>query len=60
MKLLWKRFLAWSRLSKQAVCELSVGLGPWDDYHDYPDTADKLPRHFGPLICERCGKEFRI
>jgi hypothetical protein len=57
---LWKTFLAYFRLSKRAVCEMSVGLSEWDDYHDYWDTADKRPHHFGTLKCERCGKDFRI
>lgn len=41
MKRLWRRFLAWSRLSLTAVCEESKGKG-LVDYHDYPDgTAVK-------------------
>jgi len=57
---LWRTFLAYFRLSKSAVCEMSAGLGEWDCYHDYWDTQDKVPSHFGTLTCERCGKEFRI
>lgn len=31
-----------------------------DDFHDYPDSAEKQPWHFATLKCERCGKEFTI
>jgi hypothetical protein len=51
--------LAMLRISKKAVCAASEGLGIID-YHDYPDTKDKQPDHFSLLVCERCGKEFRM
>lgn len=56
---LWVRFLASLHLSKSAVCEASATKGECD-YHDYCDTVEKYPDHFGLLKCERCGKEFRI
>lgn len=60
MRRLWVWFLAFFRLDKAAVCELSRGRGLADDYHDYPDTAEKQPSHFVTLVCERCGKRFTI
>lgn len=60
MMRLWKLFLAWSRLSKSAVCEMSIGRSAHDDFHDYPDDKDKIPMHFCILKCERCGKGFFI
>lgn len=57
---LWLRFLAFSRLSDAAVCEMSIGRGLANDYHDYPDIAEKYPAHFETLQCCRCGKEFVI
>lgn len=56
---LWKLFLAWSRLSPTAVCEMSKGS--WD-FHDYADAADefKMPIHGYDYTCERCGKRFEI
>ena len=56
----WKLFLAYTRLSKSAVCEMSRGRGPYDDFHDYWDDKDKTPMHFCILKCERCGKGFFI
>jgi hypothetical protein len=55
---LW--FLARFRLSMAAVCEMSRGRGPRDDYHDYPDDEHGKPWHFVVLRCKRCGKEFTI
>ena len=55
----WYRFLAWSRIDRDLVCALSRNKG-LVDYHDYPDTEDMQPVHFGTLKCERCGKEFSI
>jgi len=40
---IWKRFLAMTRLSKAAVCEMSQGAA---DYHDYPDSTTPEPLHF--------------
>ena len=57
---MWRRFLAYTRLSKRAVCEESVGRGEYDDFHDYPDSPDGYPAHFELLHCKRCGKGFRI
>lgn len=57
---LWRWFLARFRLSEGAVCEMSAGRGPFDDFHDYPDAAEKQPWHFCVLTCERCGKRFTI
>jgi hypothetical protein len=55
----WRRFLAFTRLSPTAVCELSAALGPYD-YHDAPDDVNAAPWFFGELRCTRCGKAFRI
>jgi hypothetical protein len=56
----WNWFLAYFRLSKKAVCEQSVGKGPYEDYHDYPDSTRNSPDHFVTHECKRCGKEFFI
>jgi hypothetical protein len=56
----WRRFLAWTRWSKIAVCEMSVGRGMHDDYHDYPDSVIGAPLHEYEHICKRCGKTFYI
>jgi hypothetical protein len=56
----WRKLLAVFRLNLEAVCEESVGLGPWEDYHDYPDSEERLPTHFSLLRCKRCGKDFYI
>lgn len=60
MRKLWDWFLARFRLDLGKVCELSAGRGPHNDYHDYPDSPAKQPRHFVLLHCERCGKGFYI
>jgi hypothetical protein len=58
---LWKWFLARFRLSASAVCEMSVGRGPHEDFHDYEDDeSHPYPSHFIPYHCSRCGKEFYI
>lgn len=57
MKRAWKVFLAWTRLSKAAVCEMSRGRA---DFHDYPDGIIKEPMHGYIYTCERCGKNFGI
>ena len=54
---IWKWFLAKFHLSDAAVCELSAGRGPWEDYHDYPDDIIGTPSHFVELTCKRCGKK---
>ena len=59
MKQLWRRFLAFSRLSLGLVCEMSRGMGHVD-YHDYPDSIEGEPWHFCLLTCKRCGKQFTI
>ena len=56
----WKLFLAYTRWSKSAVCEMSKGLEGWADFHDYPDDVDGVPDHFHTLTCKRCGKEFTM
>jgi hypothetical protein len=48
------------RLDPTAVCEMSKGLGPYEDYHDYPDSDTPHPMHFHAYRCVRCGKEFYI
>lgn len=62
MTSLWRRFLAWARWDKRAVCELSAGRGLYDDYHDYPDGVDDDlgPVHGYAYKCRRCGKAFMI
>jgi len=55
-----KWFLARFHLSELAVCEMSKGLGPADDYHDYPDDVLGTPCHFVTMRCKRCGKEFTM
>lgn len=55
---LW--FLAYFRLSNYAICEMSIGRGPREDYHDYPDSPGKKPLHHALLTCARCGKSFYI
>lgn len=54
----WRWFLAKFRLNMQAVCEQSAGLGPHEDYHDYPDDIYGTPAHFVLMTCKRCGKRF--
>ena len=49
---MWKRFLAWSRFSLKAVCELSNG----SNYHR---LEDDLYRGRLPVMkCRRCGVEW--
>lgn len=58
----WLWFLAWTRLSAWAVCEMSAERGVYDDFHDYPDARDgeRYPMHGHTYNCRRCGKEFCI
>jgi hypothetical protein len=60
MRRLWRRFLAWTRIDLDAVCELSRGLSEDGDYHDYPDSVIGEPLHFYTHTCKRCGKRFTI
>lgn len=60
MRRVWRLFLARFRLSPFAVCEMSRGRGPYDDFHDYPDDERGVPWHLADLKCKRCGKVFRI
>lgn len=54
----WRRFLAYYRLSLEAVCEESAGRKWWEDFHTSADSdTDELNDH-GLLKCRRCGKEF--
>ena len=62
---LWRRFLAFFRISDRAICEESIGLGEHNDYHDYPDGVERLmgidgAMHFYRYTCARCGKRFQI
>lgn len=59
MKRFWRWFLARFRLSPDAVCDMSLGMG-LVDYHDYPDSFEGEPWHFAVLTCKRCGKQFTI
>jgi hypothetical protein len=55
---IWRRFLAYFRLSLAAVCEESRGNR---DYHDWPDESEMAgPMHFYTYHCSRCGKAFEI
>lgn len=58
MKRFWMWFLACFHLSDAAVCEMSKGRGPHEDYHDYQDDVIGSPMHFADLECKRCGKKF--
>lgn len=60
MKWFWHWFLARFHFSDWAVCEMSKGRGPHDDYHDYQDSEHGCPWHFVLMKCKRCGKEFYI
>lgn len=55
----WRKFLAATRISLQAVCEESHGMGLYD-YHDYPDSDEGRPWDFHTLTCRRCGKDFAV
>ena len=57
---IWRRFLAFHRLSLQAVCQESEGKGPYEGYHDYPDSELGEPAHFYLHTCKRCGGRFYI
>lgn len=59
LRRLLRWFLAATHLSNSAVCQLSAGKGPID-YHDYQDSTEGHPLHFGELTCKRCGKKFTI
>ena len=60
LKYIIKFIIAFLRLNKKIVCEMSAGLGPWSDFHDYPDDEIGIPWHMTKLKCKRCGKEFYI
>jgi len=50
---MWKRFLAWSRFSLKAVCELSI------DGSNYHRSEDDLYRgRLSVMKCRRCGAEW--
>ncbi|MBA4064122.1 MAG: hypothetical protein C0501_10495 [Isosphaera sp.] len=56
----WRRFLALTRLSPSAVCEMSAPLGR-HDYHTHADDADRAPwGTVGGARCARCGKWYRL
>lgn len=59
LKHLWICFLAFFRLSEQAVCEASKGKS-YVDYHDYHDSDIALPEPFTLHKCKRCDKTFTI
>lgn len=56
----WRWVLARYRLDLAAVCEMSLGRGLFDDFHDYPDDEAGQPWHMVELKCKRCGKTFYI
>lgn len=57
---LWEWILARYRLDLKAVCEMSQGRGPHDDFHDFSDDEYFRPYHFILLRCRRCKKEFYL
>lgn len=60
MKRFWRWFTAYYRLDLKAVCELSEGRLPEDDYHDWKDSELNSPWHMTTYYCKRCGKAFTI
>lgn len=60
LRLLWRWFLAYFRLSDAAVCEMSRGRARDRDYHDWPDSDLGAPWHEANHHCTRCGKAFTI
>ncbi len=56
----WKFFLALTRLSSEAVCEMSAGRGLNNDFHNYRDSIVGQPGNGYAHTCERCGKPFVI
>jgi len=54
----WKFFLAWTRLSSEAVCEMSTGRGLNDDFHRWADSTVVEPGNGYTHTCKRCGKPF--
>lgn len=56
----FKFLLAYFRLNKRMVCEMSKDCAADDDFHDYPDATLPYPLHFHTFCCARCGKEFTI
>lgn len=60
LEILWKYFLARFRLNREAICSLSLNRLPYDDFHDYPDSVEGRPEHFGLLTCKYCGKNFTL
>lgn len=56
----WKLLLAWTRLNNRAICEMSIGRGERNDFHDYPDSVYDTPWHDMPHVCIRCSKRFFI
>lgn len=57
---MWKLLLAYFRLSKRAVCEMSRGARDFHDYRDAPEADEGWPVHFYTYHCRRCGKAFTI
>lgn len=53
-------FIAFFHLDGRIVCEMSVGRGDYDDFHDYTDSQSKYPGHLIAMSCRRCGKTFMI
>jgi hypothetical protein len=56
----WKLFKAWFWIDLDAVCEMSKGRGPRDDFHDWTDSVIGKPWHQYRHTCKRCGKVFEI
>lgn len=60
MRWVWRWFLAYMRLSDDAICEMSRGLPENACYHDWPDSDLGAPWHMTTHHCTRCGKPFTI
>jgi hypothetical protein len=56
----WRFFLALTRLSSEAVCEMSAGRGLNNDFHNYRDSVVGQPGNGYTHTCERCGKPFVV
>lgn len=56
----WLWAQAYLHISDAAVCEMSRGLLPEADYHDWWDGVANQPWHFFTHTCRRCGKRFTI
>lgn len=56
----WFWLGAYLHFNEKAVCELSEGMLPEADFHDWWDGKANQPWHFFLHECRRCGKKFTI